>query len=268
MGGTLGVIGGTLLGGSSASPYARIQASASVTVTADSAAHTKGAWTELIASSSDAATMVTLCVSAVGSNNVDTATLLDLAVGAAGAETVVVSNIPVGGAGIANLTRWSIPLPLSIASGARISARIQSIVTGGKTATVSIGLLSGGHITPAASLTVLGANTGTSQGVQVGTSWTEIGTTAATYRHLIPVPSLSTTSAAGTTDALDVGTGAASSEVSIGTVGVTTTTSETLYATVGGAPWESYLIMPGAASGTRVVAKRASACDVAVIGVP
>lgn len=269
MGGTLGVIGGTLSGASSAAPYATVSVGQNVTVTANSTAHTKGSWTQIIASTAEAATLLVVTVSGVASAGVNTATLLDIAVGGAGSESAIVSNIPIGGAVGGLGAGYTIPLPVAVASGARISARIQSVVTGGKTATVSIAAVKGGPITPPASLTVIGASTGTSAGTNAGTAWTEItASTAAAYRYLVIVPSLASDTVSSASTAIQLGSGAASSEVEFGSLVVTTTTSEQIHASTGYPAWHQTAIKTGVAAGTRLVVKRATAaCDVALIGV-
>lgn len=274
MPGTFGVVGGTLLGGSSATPLTRVQAATGVTVTADTAAHTKGAWTQIIASTSADATLVLLDVSGVGASGVASGTLIDLALGGSGSEVAFLSNLPVGSASavLGATAAFQVPLPVSVPSGSRISARIQSVVTGGKTATVAVSLLSGGTITPG-TLTVLGADTGTSRGTNLGTAWTQIiASTAATYRHLIIVPSASTSSLnSAAVDDVTVGSGGSGSEVEIGSIAVATAATEQVGIPAGRAPWSLYGIFYGAASGSRIVAKRGagltSTLDAAIIGV-
>lgn len=96
---------------------------APVTVTASATPHTKGPWTEIIASTADAATGFMLALPNNSGNNLNRATLLDVALGAAGSEVVLLENMVHGSTNAQS--QW-IPLPLP--AGARVSARIQSVV--------------------------------------------------------------------------------------------------------------------------------------------
>lgn len=267
---TFGVVGGALLGGGA--PLARSTTSSATTITANSTAHTKGAWTELIASTPEAATLLWVTVASVGANATQTSTLLDIAVGGAGAETAIASDIPIGGADSASGGRtWSLALPIAVAAGARISARIQSVVTGGKTAVVTISTLTGGSHTPATSpLVTMGSSTATSAGtVTAAGSWTQItASTAAAYRYLIPVPSLDTATAAGTTTPLEIGTGGAGNEVVTGSLYVATLATESTFAVIGSVPWAAVQLKPGCAAGARIAARGHADISCAVIGVP
>lgn len=254
-------------------PLVRIDHSGGVTVTADATAHTKGAWAEVIASTTADADMLVLNVYGVGTSSTNTATLIDLAVGAAGSEAPFLSNLAVGAAsGPSALLNFEVPLPVAVAAGSRISARIQSVVADGKTATVRVATFSGGTITPGA-LTVMGASTSTSDAVNLGTGWTEISaSTAATYRHLIVVPSAGAAgiNSNGEGD-VTLGSGASGAEATIGTISVATNTTENLGAPNGGTSWAVYDIFPGVTAGTRLVLKRAATLsaevDGAIIGV-
>lgn len=275
MSGTWGMIGGTLVGqGGATDPLTVVQHSSTVTVTAHATAHTKGAWVEIIASTSGEATMLVLDVSGVGTPTTATATLIDLATGAGGSEVAFLSNLPVGSAGGgqgATIACFQVPLPISVPAGTRISARIQSVVTGGKTATVGVAAFSGGAHVPGSSLAVLGASTGTSLGTSLDTAYTQIvASTAATYTYLIPVPSASSTSLSTQSDAMTLGVGAAASEVDRGAIMVQTNTSEGCGTPVGSAAWPLYAILPGAPAGSRLALKRGAGLgtlDGAIIGV-
>jgi N-acetylmuramoyl-L-alanine amidase len=64
-----------------------INDSGDITVTADTAAHTKGAWVELVASTSANASFLIVEVVGLFSAGTDTATLVDIGTGASGAES-------------------------------------------------------------------------------------------------------------------------------------------------------------------------------------
>lgn len=268
MGGTLGVIGGSLLGGN---PIVPVSHGGNVTVTAHATPHAKGAWTQIIDSTAADSTMLVLDVTSLGTTGTSTATLIDLAIGGSGSEVAFLSDLPCSGArGSATVvTCWQVPIPISIPAGSRISARIQSEVTA-KTAIVSVNLFSGGSYTPGSSLIVLGADTGTSRGTSLGTSWSELtASLASTCLWLIPVPSLAASSMDTSTGDVVIGKGAASSETEIGRMAAGTNSSEMVSAPAGYVPWVATAIQNGAPAGSRIVAKRETiaAIDCAVIGV-
>lgn len=154
--------------------------------TASGTAHTKGAYTTMVASTPFEAEMIVLTVSNVAVAATATSMLLDLAIGPAASEVVVVSNLNVAAAGNWNATdtignRFMIPLRLP--AGVRISYRIQALIVS-DTAAASIDLY-GGSSYPAlsgfAACDTYGANTALSKGVVVtpGASgaegtWTEV----------------------------------------------------------------------------------------------
>jgi hypothetical protein len=203
-----------------------------VTVTANSSAHTKGAWAEVIASTSANASYLVLVVRDIGASATDTATLIDLATGASGSESAFASNIAVGGASGTASLGINIPTPFQIPSGTRISARIQSVVTGGKTASVFAYLFDAGDYAAApTSLDAIGTFTATSKGIEFsGSSGTWVEATASTaqaYRGVIFVPSIHSGSIFGNAEyTCTIGVGAAGSEVEIGSSNVGTTSSE------------------------------------------
>jgi len=194
-----------------------------VTVTADTAAHTKGAWSELIASTSANASVLFLLVQDISVSGANTATLVDLATGASGSEAAIASDIAVGGA-IATVGPTGIctTIPIKIASGTRLSARIQSVITGGKTATVQAILYNAGdYATAPTSVDVIGGNTANSRGTAFsgasGTWVQAIASTSRAYRAVAVVPSMHDSSISTSETQLDLGVGASGSEVVFGT---------------------------------------------------
>jgi len=102
------------------------------TVASSATANTKGAWVELIASTSADANALTVWAMNYLINGQNPATLIDIGIGAAGAETVLVGDVGVGGAG-QFFTRpggVAFTVPISIAAGTRISMRSQSNYAG------------------------------------------------------------------------------------------------------------------------------------------
>jgi hypothetical protein len=209
-----------------------LESSADVTVTANTSAHTKGAWSQIIASTTSNASLMTVVVSGISQSAVDTATLLDIAVGASGSETPIVQNIAVGGAVSAAATaRANIPIPLKMPSGTRLSARIQSLVTGGKTATVAIFLFdSGDYATAPTTVDAIGTNTATSEGtVLSGASGTWVQATSSTtraYRAITLVPSIIGDTQAGIAVRFEVGVGPSGSEQAFGSASAIYATNE------------------------------------------
>ena len=241
--------------------------SGSATVTADTLAHTKGAYTEIIASNGADTSCLLIHVSDVNALATDTSTLLDIAVGASGSESVVIPDLAVGGSPGGVVQNYII-VPIQISSGARLSARIQSVVTGGKTASVKLQTFAWGaaSILPT-SVDVLGTSTATSAGTNVTTSYTEIvASTSTAYKAIAVLPSFSSASGASNVgETLTVAVGASSSEVDIHQITYSESTSE--YVTVGSnAILVTDVDIP---AGSRISAK-VSASDIwaCVIGIP
>lgn len=236
---------------------------ATATVVADATPHIKGAWVELVASTSAAANLVGI-VASVGLAGQASGSLIDIGIGAAGSEVAIASNIAIG----SHSTADSIfPVPLAIAAGSRLAVRVQSVVVSKSIPVVAV--LYQAPIIAASSVDVLGASTSTSVGSSAtSNTWSEIiASTAQAYRYLVVVPSLSTTSV-GTTSALTmrVGVGAAGSEVERGYVRYMTTSNEWVY--FYRTSWLTG-VFPGCPAGVRIAARSeglsAQAC---VIGVP
>jgi hypothetical protein len=203
--------------------YTFVQSSAEVSITANTSAHTKGSYSELIASTSANAGLLVLMVQDVATTATNTATLIDVATGASGSETVIISNLAVGGAlTTASPVGVAVSIPFQIPSGTRLSARIQSVVTGGKTATAQIFLfdVGGDYATAPTSVDVIGGNTANSQGISFsGASGTWVQATASTsqaYRAVAIVPSMHSTGIATIGPQLDIGVGASGSEQAFG----------------------------------------------------
>jgi hypothetical protein len=196
-----------------------------VTITANSSANTKGSWTQLIASTSADASLLTVLVGSVQIGATNTATLVDLAMGASGSEVAFASDIAVGGAsggGGGSRAAAYFQIPLKIPSGTRISARIQSVVTGGKTAAVALYTQDAGdYSTAPTSVDVIGGNTANSQGISFsGASATWVQATASTSQAYRAVALVGSVHDAGVSPAitptLTLGVGASGSEVEFG----------------------------------------------------
>jgi hypothetical protein len=207
-----------------------------VTVTADTAAHTKGAWAQLIASTSANASFIFVQVSGIGISNTDTASLIDLATGASGSETAIASNIAVGSASTGmgvGVGGSLVAFPYKIPSGTRIAARLQSVVTGSKTATVNAYAINfGDYATAPTSVDVIGGDTATSKGIEFsgasGTWVQAVASTSRAYRGVCLVTSAHNSSLGNTRPLYEIGVGSAGNEVVFGTLNNFTDTSERL----------------------------------------
>ena len=187
------------------------------TLTANSSAHTKGSWVQLIASTSADASLLYFSISGVAASGVNTATLLDIAVGASGSETIIAGDIAIGSAG-----GVTVAFPYQLPSGTRLAARIQSVVTGGKTATIrSVVIDAGDYATAPTGVDVIGGNTANSQGISfsgASGTWVEgVASTSRAYRAVCMVISGHDAVLGGVTNQpFALGVGAASSEISFG----------------------------------------------------
>jgi hypothetical protein len=227
-----------------------------VTVTANASANTKGAWTEIVASTTADADLVEVSVQAANQSSAIVGILLDLAIGAAGSEVALFQNAAVGGAAAQTFNGeagYRFGVPVYVPSGSRISARIQSNVTLGRTAQISVRLSAGDN--PAGtstSATVIGANTATSVGTDQAnnTSWQQaVASTAAQYQAVSLVPSLNTTGIGGNFRSLQLGFGASSSESPLANVDFITLTTEAIVCTQGS------LYVATVPSGTRLATR-------------
>jgi len=239
----------------------------STNVTASATPHTKGAWLQLVASTTDSIDLLRVAAQAFQSNTA-TATLIDIGYGAAGSEVELLSNIAIGSTswrGAANNEEsvFYVPIP-TVAAGTRIAVRSQSVIAN-KVASLWITAFKTGK--PATSVTTIGASTATSRGTSIGTAWTQvIASTATDYRWLSCFISGSSTSMSNTSATLSVGYGAAGAEVTIGSFPMSNNATEIVAPNVGVAV---ATIMAGVQAGTRLVAKTSVSvnCDLVIVGV-
>jgi hypothetical protein len=191
----------------------------SVTLTASATPHTKGSWSQIIASTSNVTTLIRFFLSGVSVSTADSATLLDIGVGASGSETVIVPNLAIGGSAGSFYS-----IPVEIPSGSRIAARIQG-VRASQTATISardfFALNAGDTASIGTTADVLGTDTATSTGTAMSGSsgtWVEIeDSTTKDYIGFAIAPSVSDTDTTAFGDAAyEIGVGAAGSEVAFG----------------------------------------------------
>jgi hypothetical protein len=186
------------------------------------AANTKGAYTELFASTAFDVETIVVCVTEVTfQSTVDTSTLLDIAVGAAASEVVLIPDLGVGWRGPPTAGQIFI-IPIAIPAGSRVSARIQSAVAS-KSINVNIELRQhGDHSAAPTTCATYGINAANSHsttlatpgGVNTKGAYTELtaSTSADATRLLVSVQGDSDGFAAST-QLVDIATGAAASEV-------------------------------------------------------
>lgn len=204
------------------------------TVTAGGVAHTKGPWTEIIASTdTPMAEIVLLVQSATGTSGAGLrGTLLDIGIGGAGSEVAIVSNIDIG--------RTSAPqsyrIPMSVQAGTRIAVRTQSLTPSivfsvqlAASTAPSFAVYFGGdwiYAGVGTSSQTWGTSTVNSLPTPVSTpgaintwsAWTQVeASTAARLRYLLILPSGPNAAnwSAAPTALFDVGVGALGLETSI-----------------------------------------------------
>lgn len=200
---------------------ALVASSTAAIVTASATIHTKGAWVELIASTSlPVSELVLYSTGALFVAGSDTSSLFDIGIGAAGVEVVVVSDVLMGGV---SPSMWSWRLPVGIAQGSRVAIRMQSAVAS-KTIEAQMYAIGGGFVPPdsGGSAVTWGAVPAASSGTLLATpgavntkaAWTVLSaaTTASARYALVtaqPVTGITVTLA---THLIDIGIGAAGVE--------------------------------------------------------
>jgi hypothetical protein len=103
-------------------------ASKGTAVTASATANTKGAWVEIVASTSMESQWAVLSI--LNDGTPGKYNLVDIAIGASGQEQVIVPNLFVPGVQTSQLTACGkVAIPLNIPAGVRIAARAQSDVS-------------------------------------------------------------------------------------------------------------------------------------------
>jgi hypothetical protein len=188
-----------------------------VTVSVGAVAHTKGAWTQVTASTAGLVGAIRLRVGASYGITTGNGYLMDVGIGAAGSEVVIAANIAMGGVSNQPNAGLIIDLPIAIPSGSRVALRAQSNRTASSTFSVQVVFAapSDPQTTPS-SVDSLGVSTATSSGTAMsgasGTYVQIIASTTKDYQALIIVPSLTVGSASGATVLYTVAIGAAGSE--------------------------------------------------------
>lgn len=104
-------------------------ASLGTSLTSGGSADTKGAWTQLIASTSEDSVYLVIYVGTLDTTSTDGTSMIDIGIGPSGSEIPIVSNLvfscgPISGQGYAPFARYA--FPCCIPAGTRISARCQA----------------------------------------------------------------------------------------------------------------------------------------------
>lgn len=186
------------------------------------AAHTKGSWTQLVASTTGPVAWLAIQVQP-GTVTAPIGLLFDIGVGGAGSETVVIPNLFLGNSASNPTAAVTYVVPFNIPAGSRIAARCQDNVGSG-TMVISVQTLApgGDGFSGAGRIEACGPDTATSRLAQVdpggsagtkGTYAQLIASTSFAYRWLLFAAGHARNAAASTTTwRIDLAVGASSSE--------------------------------------------------------
>jgi hypothetical protein len=195
-------------------PYV-FEISSNVTVTADATPHTMGAWTEIIASTSDDAQIIIVRPSN-STNGTATQGFSDIAIGAAGSEQIIIDGVVSGAINQTSSQICNLIFPIAVPAGSRISARSQNVIAS-RSGTIQISLMKC-DIAEIKSIQSLTKNPSTSrQFTLVGNdTWNEIvASTTLPYRALLFFPSTGTANTLAGSAILELGLGASGQEQSL-----------------------------------------------------
>lgn len=252
-------------------PGAFLETSGGVNVSASASTNTKGAWTQMIASTANECAFIMVQGGAIIAT---TGALLDIGVGAAGSEVVIVPNILVGAtarSGGQNFAGMGLNIiPIRIPRGSRVAARVQATV--GSTLSRTTVTLFGqqpSSMTSPRNVANMGSNTATSRAVAVtaNNTWTEItSSTPQAFAGLIPSIQPNDQTTQNDTERLEVGIGASGAEVAIGACLFGCSSGGVLLAGTFQPIWRRIQ------AGTRLSVRSATAgttnIDVALLGIP
>lgn len=113
----------------------RYFADAGLALTAGTTSHTKGAWTEVFASTPFDTFWLGVLMADLATGATLTSALVDIGIGPAGSETVVIPDLLAGAAAWGRFFGKAALLPVYIRAGSRVSARAQAAI-GGDTITL------------------------------------------------------------------------------------------------------------------------------------
>ncbi len=226
---------------------------ANTSFTTGGVAHTKTAYSEMVASvSADCNLLMIDARTAV--NAAETSYLIDIAVGPSGSETIIAENVYVG----QSLGSNPRIIPLTLPIGTRISGRIQSNRLNA-TVNVQIKLFAGTTYGFPQSVDILGADTSTSRATIVANTatWTEVvASTVKDYQSLIICPAYSTATMTAGANVVRLGIGSAGAETEIGIAPIIATAQE---ATSSSQTGSALTIAGGATTITNIYTTRVAA---------
>lgn len=207
--------------------------------------HTKGSWTQMIASTSIDAVGLLISGNASGSGEINC--LFDIGVGAAGSEQVFVPNLQAKRMPSADGPVGPYVVFVRIPAGSRVSCRLQhdSSITLNVCAVLIAETMAG--VATGEEVEVYGANTGTSKGTLVDAgaaantkgAWTQLTASAAIDSHWLMLTTMPNSSAAGAGShyLVDIGIGAAAAEqVVVPNIHISCATSY--------GPWRAGVLLP------------------------
>jgi hypothetical protein len=207
-----------------------VDRSSAVTVAADATKDVKGAWTEIIASTTEATNFVYLSLGNTTSSGNNTGMLLDLAIGGSGSESVVIADIPCGFQAPDGPIFFN--FPFFIPAGSRVSVRCAAYIAS-DTVNVQITTADLPGFVGSNLIETFGATATDSRGTNLPTSNTYVEFVASTsrqYRAIVvvacgggPNPTISFN---GETSVYTLGIGSSGSEVDVMTQSVLTITAE------------------------------------------
>lgn len=255
------------------------------TITASATIHTKGAWTEFVASTPSDAHLLFLHLNGSTVSAADTSVAVDIGIGPAGSEVVVIPDLLAYGLGALAQgpgNGHQLVFPLEIPAGSRLSARAQGSVAS-RTVKIHAALYGGqqpGGASVFAGVTTYGFDPATSKGV-ILTASAVANTKPATFTDIVtstskPINALQFTAGGNGATALgsenqlfDIAIGAATQEVIVW-ADIPTTTATTEAIGWGRVPplWPlDYAIPPGTRLSARLQSTLASqTMDVCVHG--
>lgn len=195
----------------------------SITLTANATPHTKGAWTQLFASTPFDAFWVSVEFADLAAAATITSMLVDIGLGPAGSEQVLIPNLLAGAAAWNRYMGKVALLPVYVPAGSRVCARAQAAI-GSDTAYVAMSLYgdpAGASEGQNTGVYAYGIDVANSRGVLVpsGSVWTEVvASTSADHRRWFAlVDQGGRASLSYGSWHLDVGIGPAGGERAIGT---------------------------------------------------
>jgi hypothetical protein len=191
------------------------------TVTASATTNAVGSWIQLFTATSFPVDILRLFLGQTGlaTSASNTQTLVDIGIGASGSEVAIVNSVTIGG----NLPFASLQIPIAIEANTRISVRTRSAVAS-KACTMGMFIYGGGTgLESGYKATTYGAVTASSRGTvltaptatNTEAAWTQItASTTAFMRWLVVGLGMPNTTLVTASDGLlDIGVGAAGSEV-------------------------------------------------------